>query len=254
MDKLLIPGLVCVIAAIVGGGLKAFGFEIPVLSTPARQLGLGCFGALLLIISVRSGPSASVGLPASNLPPQKETPLHSERIALWREQSPIAVAPPVLHCDCLDGEVLNIVTGQWERVSHGGHQSAEGTKLRFSSHCPSSVQLLAVRDTNPGANQVPINQTTLGRTFALENLSNGDSVVFDPNGVGPASLKFIAMNCPSAFARAVPFNCVSDTRLTPASVPPGPPLICPAQGPQGTTCVCNGRPGVNFLGDVPPYP
>lgn len=49
-DPVLICGLACVIAAIIGGGLKAWGLEIPLLSSTKRQLLLGTFGLLLLFL------------------------------------------------------------------------------------------------------------------------------------------------------------------------------------------------------------
>jgi hypothetical protein len=44
---LLNVGLACIIGAIVGGGLKAFGVEIPVFSSLRRQAALGGLGVLL---------------------------------------------------------------------------------------------------------------------------------------------------------------------------------------------------------------
>jgi hypothetical protein len=46
---LLTAGIACIVAAIVGGGLKAFGLEIPALASSRRQIGLGVFGAMLLV-------------------------------------------------------------------------------------------------------------------------------------------------------------------------------------------------------------
>src|SRR5262245_38003767 len=45
---LLTTGLACVIAAIIGGGLKAFEIEIPVIQSFDRQVVLGLFGAALI--------------------------------------------------------------------------------------------------------------------------------------------------------------------------------------------------------------
>lgn len=45
---LLTGGIACIIAAIAGGGLKAFGIEIRVLDSGRRQLALGAFGLLLV--------------------------------------------------------------------------------------------------------------------------------------------------------------------------------------------------------------
>lgn len=41
-------GLACLIGAIVGGGLKAFGVEVPILASRVRQILLATLGALLL--------------------------------------------------------------------------------------------------------------------------------------------------------------------------------------------------------------
>jgi hypothetical protein len=52
LDKLCEVGIACVIAAIVGGGLKAFGFEIPLLSSKKRQYALGILGLILCLSSL----------------------------------------------------------------------------------------------------------------------------------------------------------------------------------------------------------
>ena len=46
---LLTTGLLCVIAAIVGGGIEAFGGKVPVIQSSKRQTALGLFGILLLL-------------------------------------------------------------------------------------------------------------------------------------------------------------------------------------------------------------
>ena len=48
-NTLLTAGLACIIAAIVGGGLKAFGIEIGILRSWKRQGLLAMFGAVMLI-------------------------------------------------------------------------------------------------------------------------------------------------------------------------------------------------------------
>jgi phage shock protein PspC (stress-responsive transcriptional regulator) len=48
-NTLLTTGLACIIAAIIGGGLKAFGIEIAVLRSWKRQTLLAMFGAMLTI-------------------------------------------------------------------------------------------------------------------------------------------------------------------------------------------------------------
>ena len=51
----MVAGIACVMAAIVGGGLKAFGFEIPALESGARQAVLGILGLALIGGAVATG-------------------------------------------------------------------------------------------------------------------------------------------------------------------------------------------------------
>lgn len=53
MDNIfLVSGLACLIAAVVGGGLKAFAIEVPVLASLGRQIALGVLGLILLAIGI----------------------------------------------------------------------------------------------------------------------------------------------------------------------------------------------------------
>lgn len=51
-NTLLGAGIACVIAAIVGGGLKAFGLELPLVSSVKRQTLLGLLGVILVVAGV----------------------------------------------------------------------------------------------------------------------------------------------------------------------------------------------------------
>jgi hypothetical protein len=66
-QTLLLTGLACLIAAIVGGGLKAFGIEIPVLSSRIRQAALGFLGLILILAASLVGltPPPTVTPPAN---------------------------------------------------------------------------------------------------------------------------------------------------------------------------------------------
>jgi hypothetical protein len=55
-STLLTAGLACLIAAVIGGGLKAFGVEIPVLTTWQRQLALFVLGLVLCLVAFRLTP------------------------------------------------------------------------------------------------------------------------------------------------------------------------------------------------------
>jgi hypothetical protein len=46
---LIYTGIACIIAAIIGGGLKAFQIEMPVFSSIKRQIALGIFGGILIL-------------------------------------------------------------------------------------------------------------------------------------------------------------------------------------------------------------
>jgi hypothetical protein len=65
-NTLLTTGLACIIAAIIGGGLKAFGIEIGVLRSWKRQALLATFGAMLTTTAY------IIQLPATPQPPPVE--------------------------------------------------------------------------------------------------------------------------------------------------------------------------------------
>lgn len=78
MDTLQTVGLICVVAAVVGGGMKLLGAELPVLST-RRQVVLGLLGILLLAahagIFSDQKPSPEAG--GSTAPPPTATVPHT---------------------------------------------------------------------------------------------------------------------------------------------------------------------------------
>jgi hypothetical protein len=53
-NSLLGFGIVALVAAIIGGGLKAFGFELPAVSSLSRQIVLAALG-IILIVSAKWG-------------------------------------------------------------------------------------------------------------------------------------------------------------------------------------------------------
>lgn len=64
---LLLLGIACIIAAIVGGGLRAVGFEFPPLKSLPRQIILAVLGVVLIAISRSIQPSTSPKPLVSNL-------------------------------------------------------------------------------------------------------------------------------------------------------------------------------------------
>lgn len=76
---LLTTGLVCVIAAIVGGGLRAFGFELPVLQSGTRQGLLAIFGGILIVAGVYGLRPSSPLHPSPRPPPFVEKPVDDKK-------------------------------------------------------------------------------------------------------------------------------------------------------------------------------
>lgn len=64
---LLLLGIACMIAAIVGGGLRAVGFEFPPLKSLPRQIILAVLGVILIIIGRSIQPSTQPKPIVSNL-------------------------------------------------------------------------------------------------------------------------------------------------------------------------------------------
>jgi hypothetical protein len=66
------PGIACLVAAIVGGGLEAAGMTLPVLDSPIRQVLLGVVGLGLIILSLVEFDKQRV-VPDHQAPEQDET-------------------------------------------------------------------------------------------------------------------------------------------------------------------------------------
>jgi hypothetical protein len=66
---LITAGIACIIASIVGGGLKAFSIEIHVLESGRRQAALGAFGAVLLAAGFGWSALSRAAEPAREAPP-----------------------------------------------------------------------------------------------------------------------------------------------------------------------------------------
>jgi hypothetical protein len=69
----LVCGLTCVVAAIVGGGVKAAGWQFPIVNSVRRQMILGIFGLILIGISVFGRPHPDL-TPGAGSDSTKESP------------------------------------------------------------------------------------------------------------------------------------------------------------------------------------
>ena len=106
-STLLTAGLACLVAAIVGGGLKAFGVEILIVASTNRQLLLGVVGVLLLggaliVVQRPDAQSKQQDAPQSREPPPeiKEPQVLSspfvatERVpAVWKRNYELITGP-----------------------------------------------------------------------------------------------------------------------------------------------------------------
>lgn len=75
-DFFLTLGIVCVIAAVVGGGLKLLGIEIPPINSLPRQLALGAMGIVLIVVGIDNGivgPPACDDIVYTDVQPQRSS-------------------------------------------------------------------------------------------------------------------------------------------------------------------------------------
>ena len=73
-NSLLIAGIVCMVAAIVGGGIKMLGAEVPVLSSFPRQITLFALGVVFLFVSFGVGKTPQATNAAATPAPPVNSP------------------------------------------------------------------------------------------------------------------------------------------------------------------------------------
>ncbi|OPY74532.1 MAG: hypothetical protein A4E65_03807 [Syntrophorhabdus sp. PtaU1.Bin153] len=87
----VISGIACLIAAVVGGGLKAFGIEVPALKSLVRQIVLGVLGVILIVIGALH-PSDTTDTKTRRPPtPRTETATGLSRVTPTIVGGPISV-------------------------------------------------------------------------------------------------------------------------------------------------------------------
>jgi hypothetical protein len=85
----LSTGLACIIAAIIGGGLKAFQIELPALHSVRRQWLLGTFGVILIIVSVgKEAVSRLTQKPANDIPKSEQAATGQAAVIAPPKQTP----------------------------------------------------------------------------------------------------------------------------------------------------------------------
>jgi hypothetical protein len=133
-NPFVVAGLACVIAAIVGGGLKAFGIEVPLLKSRTRQSVLGILGILLL----------TFGLGVLRLPKHTEPTKPVTLVTAW--STPQSIGPnqgamisvrAMTEGTCESRAIVSI------RDTSGGRFQPSGTTTvsggQFDDHCEFSV-------------------------------------------------------------------------------------------------------------------
>jgi hypothetical protein len=115
---LITAGIACIIAAIVGGGLKAFAIEIRVLDSVRRQAALGAFGVLLLGAGLRlnsfsptagsrSSDQPSAGSPSAGPPSSGQPALATDLCSPAWFANPTPARIRVIESGTADAEVLS---------------------------------------------------------------------------------------------------------------------------------------------------
>jgi hypothetical protein len=92
---LVTAGIACLIAAIIGGGLKAFGIEIPVLESGRRQVALGALGAVLLAAGLNGD-----RLSRSTEPVPSEQPLSTPSVPAPQSSTQPSAPPSIATAEC----------------------------------------------------------------------------------------------------------------------------------------------------------
>ena len=159
---LLLTGLACVIAAAIGGGLKAFGIEIPVLQSIKRQLILAALGIALIVAVSIPLPKHPDSTPASTQ--SDSTPASKQSDSTWNSDpwewpyqeeiklnldNQIVFHGLVLTLDDLTKKADSDqdrahVGGELDGKSFGGWYS-KGERLTVSNeHCEFSIRVISV--------------------------------------------------------------------------------------------------------------
>lgn len=117
---LLTAGLACVIAAIIGGGVKAWGIEIPALNSVKRQLLLVSFGGLLLLTLVVVRLSREAGATphgSTGAGPSDASQATKPVVQPGQTQSPAA---EIGTADVTTGKKISAVAAESRRASMSG--------------------------------------------------------------------------------------------------------------------------------------
>jgi hypothetical protein len=122
-QTLIVLAVVCVIGAIVGGGLKALGIEIPVITSTPRQLLLGTAGVVLLVAAlITHSPTSSGSTSSSHSPTTSSSTKTSSSTSTTKSTSTSTTASVrhsgVLTLTYLYGADLDSLDPNWDVASY----------------------------------------------------------------------------------------------------------------------------------------
>lgn len=132
-EALVGAGIACLIAAIVGGALRAPGFEIPALKSRMRQLLLGGLGGVLLVggVGLSFTPGAVNGRPVASivpLPSQDRTERPAETRTPEPTTSRATTQPPPVSLPPSNNDGVDLAS--WRQASEIICASATGASLK----------------------------------------------------------------------------------------------------------------------------
>ena len=145
-DKVLAAGIVCIIGAIVGGGLKAFQIELPIVNSRGRQILLGVVGIVFVLYSrTLGGPQLSppVAQGASIEDQDALLSMIDEGCVPFRwNQNKVASLPPLV-TERLNGRFARIAGGRVDLVGNLEQGTgAEAYARKLAEHRAQLVQNL----------------------------------------------------------------------------------------------------------------
>ena len=161
-NSLLIAGIVCMVAAIVGGGVKMLGAEVPVLSSFPRQIMLFALGVVFLVASFGIGrPPAATNAPAPSqaamtASDEGDTCVVQALTCLPRSSAPVvfrneAAANAAAARNVKDGLSTTDAQAAAEKIGASGKASRLCGIVRSDDSSPLGKHLAAVRLINPQA-------------------------------------------------------------------------------------------------------
>jgi hypothetical protein len=174
-NVLLGAGVACVIAAIVGGGAKAFGVEIPVLRSVGRQVALGTVGIGFLAAAyvVGNGPA---GPPGSKPADPAVTAYRQEVLAACRTAQSGASGNALFAAANNDGtfdrsrfitalrDQITASSGVWEQL----WRQPVPNELRAGASTARQAANDAIAQTRAAVDKIP---TQLPATFTIEDFA-----------------------------------------------------------------------------------